>query len=92
MELCIRMSVLGLFHVVQNRQSTVFACLARMVFMQRQIMKNLLLQAHVVVRTSKMKISCCRLADFVKNFHQKAYTTIIFPRPTNQSIDLWGCR
>jgi len=61
-----------------------------MVFMQRQIMKNLLLQAHVVVRTSKMKISRCQLADFVENFHQKACTTIIFPCPTNQSIDLWG--
>ena len=37
-ELCARLSVLLLFHVghvVQNRQSTLFACLPRMIFMQR---------------------------------------------------------
>ena len=55
MELCLGLSVLRLFqvgHVVQNT----FACLARMVFMHRQKMKDLLLRARVVVRTSKMKI------------------------------------
>ena len=33
-------------------------------------MKNLLLQARVVVRTTKMKISR-RLADYVKNYNKK---------------------
>ena len=34
-------------------------------------MKDLLLRARVVVRTSNMKISRCRLADYVKTLHQK---------------------
>ena len=58
-------------------------------------MKNLLLQAHVVVRTSNLKISRCCLADYVKTLHQKACrmcSTIIFLHSTNQIIDLWRCR
>ena len=54
-------------------------------------MKDLLLQCRVVVRTSDMKISPRRLADYVKTFHQKACRTcssIIFPHSTNQIIDL----
>ena len=34
-------------------------------------MKDLLLRARAVVRTSTMKISRRRLADFVKTLHQK---------------------
>ena len=44
-------------------------------------MEDLLLRARVVVRTSKMKISRRRLADYVKKLHQKACrtcSTIIF--------------
>ena len=66
-----------------------------MVFMPRQRMKDLLLRARVVVRTSKMKISCRRAADYVKKLHQKACrtcSTIIFPRLTNEIIDFWRCR
>ena len=58
-------------------------------------MKDLLLQARVVVRTSNMKISRCRLADYVQTLHQKACctcSTIIFYHSTNQIIDLWRCR
>ena len=58
-------------------------------------MKDLLLRARVVVRTSNMKISRRRLADFVKTLHQKACrtcSTIIFFNSTNQIIDLWSCR
>jgi len=55
-------------------------------------MKDLLLQARVVVRTSNMKISRRRLADYVKTLHQKACRTIIFFHSTNQIIDLWRCR
>ena len=58
-------------------------------------MENLPLRARVAVRTSKMKISRRHLPDYVKNFHQKACrtcSTIIFPRSTNQFIDLWRCR
>ena len=52
-----------------------------MVFMQKQRMKDLLLRARVVVRTSNMKISRRHLADYVKKLHQKACrtcSTIIF--------------
>ena len=52
-----------------------FACLARMVFMLRETMKDLLLSARVVVRTSNIKIPCRRLADYVKTLHQKACCT-----------------
>ena len=38
----------------------------------------------VVVRTSNMKISRHRLADYVKTMHQKACRTIIFPLLSNQ--------
>jgi len=38
-------------------------------------MKDLLLRARVVVRTSNMKISRRRLAEYVKTLHQKAYRT-----------------
>ena len=44
-------------------------------------MKDLLLRACVVVKTSNMKISRRRLADYVKTLHQKACrtcSTIIF--------------
>ena len=66
-----------------------------MVFMWRQRVKDLLLRAPVVVRTSNMKISRRRLADYVKTLHQKAWrtcSTIIFLHSTNQIIDLWRCR
>ena len=58
-------------------------------------MKNFLLRARVVVRTSNTKISRRRLADYVKILHQKVCcmcSTIIFPHSTNQIIDLWRCR
>ena len=45
-------------------------------------MKELLLRASVVVKTSNMKISHRRLADYVKTLHQKACRTcskISFP-------------
>ena len=58
-------------------------------------MKDLLLRTRVVDRTSNMKISRCRLADYVKTLHQKVCgtcSTIIFLHSTNQIIDLWRCR
>ena len=60
-----------------------------------KLKKDLVLRARVVVRTSNMKISRRRLADYVKTLQQKAcYTcsTIIFLLSTNQIIDLWRCR
>ena len=62
-------------------------------------MKDLLLRALVVVRTSNMKISRRRLADYDKTLHQEAcrtWSTIIFLHSTNQIIDnqiidLWRC-
>ena len=38
-------------------------------------MKDLLLRVRVVVRTSNMKFSPLRLADYVKSLHQKACRT-----------------
>ena len=46
----------------------------------------------LVVRTSNMKISRRCLADYVKKWHQKACSTIIFPYSSNEIIDLWPCR
>ena len=43
-----------------------------MVFMQKQRMEDLLLKACIVVKTSKMKILLCCLADHMKNLLQKA--------------------
>jgi len=65
-----------------------------MVFTRRLRMKDLLLRARRVLKTSKVKISRRRLADYVKKLHQKAcqtHTTIIFLHSTNQIIDLWRC-
>ena len=42
-----------------------------MIFMQRQRMEDLPLWARVVVRTSNMKISRRRLADYVNNCTKK---------------------
>ena len=72
-----------------------FASLVRMVFVSRQRRKDLLLRAPVVDRTSNMKFSRRRLADYVKTLHQKACrtcSTIIFLHSTDQIIDLWRCR
>ena len=50
-----------------------------------------LLWARVVVRTSNMKVSPLRLADYVKRLRQKACSTIIFPHLTNQISVFWRC-
>ena len=58
-------------------------------------MKDLRLRAREVVRTSNMKISRRRWADYVKTLYQKACrtsSTIIFLHSTNQINDLWRCR
>ena len=63
--------------------------------MQRQGVKDLLLRARVVVRTSNIKISRRRLVGYVKTLHQKACrtcSTTIFLHSSNQIIDLWRCR
>ena len=56
-------------------------------------MKDLLLQAHVVIRTSNGKLSR-HLAHHVTKLHQKVCRTcsmIIFPHSVNQIIDSLGC-
>ena len=66
-----------------------------MVFMTRQRVKDLLLQARIVVRTSNVKISRRRLADYIKALHQKAChtcSTNFFLHSINQIIYLWCCR
>ena len=50
-------------------------------------MKEFLLRACVIVRTSNMKTLRCRLTDHIKKLHQKGRckcSTIIFPHSTNQ--------
>ena len=67
-------------HCTKQAKCT-FDCLVRMVFTQRQRMKDLVLRAHVVVRTYNRKISRRHLADCVKILPQKACrtcSTIIF--------------
>ena len=66
-----------------------------MVLLKTQRMKDLLLRARVVLRTSRMKNSHRRLVDYVKKMHEKACrtcSTIVFPYSTNQIVDLWCCR
>ena len=53
-------------------------------------MKNLLLRARDVDRTSKIKISRRRLTEYVEIFHRKECRTCSMT--TNQSIGLWRCR
>ena len=83
------------FWSMQNRRA--FLCLDwyKWFSRKRQRLKDLPSWARIVVKTSKMKVSRLRLADCVKNFHQKACrtcSTIIFPRSTNRIIDLWRRR
>ena len=77
-----------------KKANRTFACLVRMIFTWRQRVKDLLLRARVVVRTSNIKIPRRRLADYVKHLHQKVCrtcSTIIFLHSTNPIIDLWRC-
>ena len=82
------------FWSAQNRRAFLSLDWYKWFSWKRQRMKDLLSRARVVVRTSNMKISRRRLADYVKNVHHKACrtcSTIIFPRSTNRIIDLWRC-
>ena len=70
-ELCVGFSVLRLFQVVhdeQNRRNT-------LPFAWHEWWMNEWMRVRVVVRTLKMKISRHRVADCVKNLHQKACRT-----------------
>ena len=99
-ELFVRLSAFTIIPCLSRYRKQVkctSVCLVRMVFKFTwgQRMKNLLLRACVVVRTSNMKISRRPLADYVKTMHKKACrtcSTIIFPHSANQIIDLWRCR
>ena len=98
-ELCVKLSLLRLFHVdyvVQNTRTALslpwyewFSCKGK----EWKIYCCEL--ALSTMRTSNMKISHRLLADYVKSLHQKACrtcSTIIFLHSTNQIIDLWRCR
>ena len=74
-----------------SRSQHAFECFVRAL---QQGVKDLLLRARVVVRSSNMKISRCCFPDYVKSLHQKACrtcSTIIFLHSTKQIIDLWRC-
>ena len=94
-ELCVKLSVLRLFRVDDVVRNSALSLAWHEWFWCKGKERNLLLQARVVIRTSNMKISRRRLADYVKTLHQKACrtcSTIIFLISTNQIIDLWSCR
>ena len=70
-----------------------------MLFIQKQRMKDLLLRARVVVRTSNVKITRRHLADYVKNLiarksvpHVQHDFFFFFFHSTNKIIDLSRCR
>jgi len=74
-----------------------FALLARMIFMQRRRMKDLLPRVCVVNRTSNLN-SLRSLADCVKKKNcfkggaASAAKLFFRPHSTNHVIDLWRCR
>ena len=89
--------ILLLFHVGHVAQKTRIEVRFRLLgtngFHAKQRMKDLLLWARVVVRTSNMKIAACRQADCANNLHQNTCctcSTIIFPNSTNQIIVICG--
>ena len=94
----VKLSLLRKFHVnyfVQNRRTALSLAWYEWFSWKGKEWKILLLRARVVVRTSNLKISRRRLAEYVKTLHQKACrtcSTIIFLHSTNQIIDLWRCR
>ena len=91
-----KLSVLQLFHVghvVQNSRSTLSLAWDECFSWIDKEWELALFRA--LSSVSNMKISSCRLADYVKTLHQKTCrtrSTIIFPHSTNQIIDLWCCR
>ena len=90
------LSILQLFHVghlVQNRRSALLLAWHEWISCKGKE-SNERFTARVVVKTSNMKISRRRLADYVKTLYQKACracSTIIFLHSTNQIIDVWRC-
>ena len=96
-ELCVKLRLLRLFHVdhvVRNRRTALSLAWYEWFSFKGKEWKIYCCELRVVVRTSNMKISRCRLADYVKTLHQKACRTcsmIIFLHSTNQIIDLWRC-
>ena len=58
-------------------------------------MNGLLPRAHVVVKTPNLKISRCRLANYIQKIYYSACrncNTITFRYSTNHIIDLWRGR
>ena len=79
-------------HVVQNRQSALSLAWHEWFSKERQRMKDLLLRARVVVRTSNVNIwqtssKCC-----TKKRASRAAQLFVFIQPINLRIDLWRCR
>ena len=59
---------------------------------QIEMMRDLLLCVHVVVKTINLEISRFRLADYVKELYESACgtcSTIVFSHSTNQIIVFW---
>ena len=97
-ELCVKSSLLRLFHVnhvVQNRQSALSPACHKCGFHVKAKNERFTAASFRCRQKLKVKTSRCRLADYVKTSHQKACrtcSTIIFLHSTNQIIDLWRCR
>ena len=72
MELCVRLSVLRLFQVGIYKMGEVhFRSLGTNGFHAKAKNEDLLLQARVVVRTSKIKTLSHSFADYLQNFSKK---------------------
>ena len=73
-----------------------FAYLARMVFMLRQRMKDLLPRVRVIVRSSKMKILTPFVVQITSKYCKQKRAAraarLFFSHAANQIIDLWHCR
>ena len=97
-ELCVKSSLLRLFHVnhvVQNRQSALSPACHKCGFHVKAKNERFTAASFRCRQKLKVKTSRCRLADYVKTSHQKACrtcSTIIFLHSTNRIIDLWRCR
>ena len=89
-ELCVRLSVLQLFHVghfVQNKNFCLFSTIGFHVKTENKRFTA----ASVALSSEHEKFHVVIWQTTSKKLHQKACSTIIFPYSNNRIIDLWRC-
>ena len=95
-ELCVRLSVLRLFqvgHCLQNKPR-VLSFAWHHGFHTKAKNERFTAESSRCPQNLKIENIMSSFANYVKKLHQKACrtcSTIIFPRSTNQIIDLWRC-